>query len=183
MLSFIVTQLLVATNTFIGIPAGINDQVITYDNYVSHGQTLKTNSYAYQIISIRDEMSVEVKPQHVGTASVSISIPNSGIIDTAMSLRGIPYVTNASDPSVGFDCSGFVMFVYAQHGVLLPHSSTAQGNLGNVISESEAVPGDLLIWPGHVAIYVSPGMMIDSAVPGTVVDVRPIWGSPEYVRL
>lgn len=183
MLSFIVTQLLVATNALTGIPATMPvEQDNSYSKFLENSQTLIVSSNVANVPIVRDELSVEVAalPQ---ISRVSFSGAQSTILNTALSLRGVPYVANASDPSVGFDCSGFVKFVYAQHGVSLPHSASAQAALGTVISESEALPGDLLFWGGHIGFWVSPGMMVDSAVPGTVVEVRPIWGNPLIIRL
>ena len=113
----------------------------------------------------------------------SVGSVNGDIVATAKQFIGVPYVANSADPHVGFDCSGFVMHVFSLLGVSLPHSSTLQGQIGTEVPMSEAVPGDLLIWEGHVAIYVGNGMMIDSAKPGTTVNVRPIWGNPYVSRL
>ena len=86
----------------------------------------------------------------------------------------MPYVFGGASPS-GFDCSGLTMYVYAQFGISLPHSSAAQGSGGTRVSNP--VPGDLVIIDGgsHVGIYTGGGNMIDAPMPGRVVNERPIY--------
>ena len=87
---------------------------------------------------------------------------------------GTPYVFGGADPS-GFDCSGFIKFVYAQFGVNLAHSVTAQAAAGTRIATADAVPGDLVIMSGHDGIYMGDGMIMDAPKPGGFVSIRPIW--------
>lgn len=61
-----------------------------------------------------------------------------------------------------WDCSGFTMQAYARAGINLPHSSRAQAARARSISRSQARPGDLVVGPGHVGIYMGNGMMIDA---------------------
>ena len=72
-----------------------------------------------------------------------------------MRYLGVPYVWGGSSPS-GFDCSGFVAYVYAQMGVSLPHYTGAQWAVGEPVSTSDLQPGDLVFFDGlgHVGIYV-----------------------------
>lgn len=104
------------------------------------------------------------------------------IVAAAASQAGIPYVYGGSSPTEGFDCSGLVQWSYAQVGITLPRVAAEQGHSG-VITGSP-VPGDIVFWPDfHVGIYVSPGRMIDSSTPGSVVSEHDIWGSPLYVHI
>ena len=93
---------------------------------------------------------------------------------------GTPYVYGGSNPS-GFDCSGFVLFVYAQFGVSLPHSVSGSAAAGTRISRDAAVPGDLVILPGHSGIYMGGGMFIDSPDYGRTIQVRPIYEDDYYI--
>lgn len=102
------------------------------------------------------------------------------VIATALQYQGVPYVYGGADPS-GFDCSGFVMYVYAQFGVSLPHGSTSQGNAGVAIDPAAALPGDVIIMDGHDGFYMGGGMILDAPQEGGVVSVRPLWTDDYYV--
>jgi len=80
---------------------------------------------------------------------------HGGVVGIAMQYLGTPYVWGGASPS-GFDCSGFVMYVYAQVGVSLPHSSYAQYGAGVPVSQDQLQPGDLVFFDGlgHVGIYI-----------------------------
>jgi len=93
---------------------------------------------------------------------------------------GTPYIFGGSNPS-GFDCSGFVMFVYAHFGISLPHSVAAQAARGTQISRADARPGDLIIMNGHDGIYAGNGNILDAPRAGGVVSVRPLWTDNYYV--
>ena len=93
------------------------------------------------------------------------------VVAIAMSFLGTPYVWGGAAPG-GFDCSGLVMYSFAQLGVSLPHSSYAMWNYGVPVPEDELEPGDLVFFDGlgHVGLYVGGGDYIDA--PYTGVDVR-----------
>ena len=90
---------------------------------------------------------------------------------------GVPYVWGGASPS-GFDCSGLVMYVYAQLGISLPHYTVSQWNVTQPISVSQAQPGDLIFFNGlsHVGIYLGGGQMVDAPHTGSVVRVESIYG-------
>ena len=82
----------------------------------------------------------------------------------------VPYVSGGNTPS-GWDCSGFVQYVYGQMGVSLPHYSGAQATVGRAVgSLADAQPGDIIANAQHAAIYVGNGMVINSQLNGTRYD-------------
>jgi cell wall-associated NlpC family hydrolase len=103
----------------------------------------------------------------------------------ALAEQGVPYVWGGSSPS-GFDCSGLVVWAYAQVGVGgLPHSSYALYNAGPHVAMSDLQPGDLVFFDGlgHVGIYIGGGNFVHAPHTGTVVQVSSLSGyySANYV--
>lgn len=97
----------------------------------------------------------------------------SEVVNIAMRYLGTPYRWGASGPNA-FDCSGFTMYVYAQVGVSLPHSSRAQYGSGERVSRANLQPGDLVFFGSpihHVGIYVGGGSYIHAPHTGAVVSV------------
>jgi peptidoglycan DL-endopeptidase CwlO len=90
---------------------------------------------------------------------------------------GVPYVWGGASPS-GFDCSGLVMYVYAQLGVSLPHYTVSQWNATMAIPTSALAPGDLVFFDGlsHVGIYIGNGQFIHAPHTGTVVQIASLSG-------
>ena len=80
------------------------------------------------------------------------------------------------------DCSGLVAYAYGQAGIDVPRTSSQQAAAGTSISKSELQPGDLVVWPGHIAIYSGDGKIIDASGSKQQVVEREIWGNPtDYV--
>jgi cell wall-associated NlpC family hydrolase len=104
----------------------------------------------------------------------------SSVYDVALQYQGVPYVYGGATPA-GFDCSGFVMYVYAQFGISLPHSSTGQGAAGTRIALADAQPGDLVIMDGHDGFYAGNGNILHAPYEGASVRVQPIWTSDYYI--
>ncbi len=82
------------------------------------------------------------------------------VINYAVQFVGNPYVWGGTSLTNGADCSGFVMSVYAHFGYSLPRTSWDMMNCGRGVSYSEAQPGDLICYGGHVALYMGGGMIV-----------------------
>jgi len=109
----------------------------------------------------------------------------SGVVGYAMQELGTPYVWGGGAPG-GFDCSGLVMWAYAQMGVALPHSSYAQWGYGVEVSRDQLEPGDLVFFDGlgHVGLYIGGGQFVHAPHTGDVVKVSSLdedWYAQNYV--
>ncbi|ERK70456.1 NlpC/P60 family protein [Leifsonia aquatica ATCC 14665] len=102
------------------------------------------------------------------------------VFSVAQQYIGTPYVFGGASPA-GFDCSGYVQFVYAQFGVSLPHSVSGQAAAGKRISIEDARPGDIVIMSGHDGFYAGNGNIMDAPEVGRSISVRPIWTSDFYI--
>lgn len=89
------------------------------------------------------------------------------VIDYATQFVGNPYVWGGSSLTNGTDCSGFVMSVYANFGISLPHSSTALRSVGYEVSYADAQPGDIICYSGHVALYCGDGTIVHASTAAT----------------
>ncbi len=108
------------------------------------------------------------------TATATVSGNGSAVVEYAKQFIGIKYVYGGSSPSTGFDCSGFTSYVYKNFGVSLPHSSGGQASVGTAVSKENLALGDLVIYSGHVAIYVGGGQVIHAPRPGKTVCIVPL---------
>jgi cell wall-associated NlpC family hydrolase len=109
-------------------------------------------------------------PPPVNIPTGSPGAGHAAAASIALRYLGVPYVWGGASPS-GFDCSGLVMYVYAQLGISLPHYTVAQWNASYPISSPE--PGDLVFFNGlgHVGIYIGGGRFVNAPHSGSVVRI------------
>ncbi len=89
------------------------------------------------------------------------------VVREALRWIGKPYVWGGADPQVGFDCSGLALYVYAKHGVEMPHGATMQAHMGRPVPLTRLQPGDLVFFgtPAfyhHVGLYVGRGLFVEA---------------------
>jgi cell wall-associated NlpC family hydrolase len=117
------------------------------------------------------------------TGAVPQSVAGNAVLEVAARYVGVPYRSGGKTPE-GFDCSGFTAYVYGQLGISMTSQSSAQRNVGTVVSRADALPGDLIWSPGHVAIYAGGNTQIDAPKPGKTIQFRAIWQSnPTFIRV
>jgi peptidoglycan DL-endopeptidase CwlO len=95
------------------------------------------------------------------------------VVPIALQYLGIPYVWGGSSPSEGFDCSGFVSYVYAQVGVSLPHHAASIWNYGSYVPRDQLEAGDLVFFHGlgHMGIYIGGDQFVHAPHTGDVVKI------------
>ena len=160
----------------VNVAADVTASALTRDGYTTTSaaelmrEALAASYSAYQGATAADYLANPPYP----------NFDLAGVAAVAQQYQGVPYVFGGADPS-GFDCSGLVMFVYAQFGISLPHSVSGQAASGTYIDPAAALPGDIVILPGHDGIYLGNGMFIDAPDYGDVVRIRPIYSSDYYI--
>lgn len=136
---------------------------------------------------------IKVKPKVVKVVSklyfsantVNHTTGNTIITEIARSLNGSPYQAGGNDPS-GFDCSGFVQYVYGKAGISLSRSSGTQAKEGSPVSITDMAPGDIIAWQNkngivtHVAIYLGNNQMIHAINPQDGVTMSDITNWQQY---
>lgn len=110
------------------------------------------------------------------------AITSTNIMKAAAELVGTPYVYGGRTPG-GIDCSGYVLFIYSQFGIDLPHSVYQQARMATRIDESEAVPGDIVVFNdfSHNGIYAGNGNFYHAPQPGDRVKLAPIFTTKYHI--
>ena len=144
-----------------------------------------------QLQAAQQQQSLALQGTAVGasasTPDGTVAPPSqySGAAGIAMRYLGVPYVWGGASPA-GFDCSGLVMYVFAQLGVSLPHYTGAQWNMGVPVARGDLQPGDLVFFDGlgHVGIYIGGDQFVHAPHTGDVVKVSSLdegWYASSYV--
>jgi peptidoglycan DL-endopeptidase CwlO len=141
-----------------------------------YAQQQASQQQAYQSLAIGASGQVAEGPTVLPPST------HGGVVGIALSYLGTPYAWGGSSPG-GFDCSGLVMYAYAQMGVSLPHSSYAMWDYGVPVPADQLQPGDLVFFNGlgHVGIYIGGGQYVESPHTGATVQVSSLGSDPSYV--
>ncbi len=117
-------------------------------------------------------------PSSSGPGKTQTTVKSSGgtaqgraVADYALQFVGNPYVYGGTSLTNGADCSGFVQSVYKHFGITLPRTSGEQRSAGTSVSYSEAQPGDVVCYAGHVGIYIGNGQIVHASSPSTGIKV------------
>ena len=151
----------------------------------------QTESQAENDQKAQEQAKAEAQAASRSSERANISVPTApasatgqALADYALQFQGYPYVAGGNTPS-GWDCSGFVQWVFAQFGVSLPHYSGAQMSAGTAVgSIAEAAPGDIIVNAQHAAIYIGNGMVINALNPaqGTQVTSLAVFSGGYAIR-
>lgn len=151
----------------------------------------QTESQAEKDQKAQEQAKAEAQAASRSSERANISVPTApasatgqALADYALQFQGYPYVAGGNTPS-GWDCSGFVQWVFAQFGVSLPHYSGAQMSAGTAVgSIAEAAPGDIIVNAQHAAIYIGNGMVINALNPaqGTQVTSLAVFSGGYAIR-
>lgn len=127
---------------------------------------------AEKLVQKQAQSQEVVEAAHNTVAATQGSEIGKAVADYALQFVGNPYVYGGTSLTNGTDCSGFVLSVYANFGVSLPHSSSAQRSRGYDIGGiANAQPGDIVCYSGHVGIYIGNGQIVHASSAKTGIKV------------
>lgn len=131
-------------------------------------ETQKSPEEAFTYAESREEEEARIAKEQEETEKKAeeevraASGNGQAVVDYACQFIGNPYVWGGTSLTDGADCSGFVQSVYAHFGISLPRTTWDQENVGIGVSYEEAVPGDLILYDGHVGIYMGNGQIVNA---------------------
>ena len=138
------------------------DGAESQDNITSSAQQNVTNG-----TEIQNENGLQTQADGAAEAQEAAALQPQGysgqaVIDFACQFIGNPYVWGGTSLTNGADCSGFVQSVYANFGISLPRTTWDMENVGYAVSFDQALPGDLVLYDGHVGLYMGDGNIVNA---------------------
>ena len=148
----------------------IGTYTVTVTAYDVNGNE-STNQYNVKVIAkpVPKVVTTSNTTKSSGSYTGPASVDTSSVVNAAKSLIGSRYVYASANPSVGFDCSGLVSYVYGLFGTSLPRTAAGLRYVGSEVSEENMQPGDIIVWSDngrsatHVSIYIGGGQMVHAA--------------------
>ncbi len=117
------------------------------------------------------ERDIELADGELRDAWANVSVAKQHAVLSAVSQLGVPYENLASEPGVGFDCSGLTIWAFGSAGVEIPRVSRDQINEAVATDRDDAEAGDLVYYPGHVSIYLGAATVIHAPNSGSHVEI------------
>jgi len=140
----------------------IEDTESTEEEYTEESESSEDVEYD-EYGNVIDSDNTVSQEEYESQDTPSYSGSGSSVVDYATQFVGNPYVWGGTSLTNGADCSGFTQSVYANFGVSIPRTSYEQQNAGYEVPYSEAQPGDLICYGGHVAIYMGNGQIVHAS--------------------
>lgn len=161
------------TQSYNSAPAGGSSGGQSYGGAVAGGAMAGTSTKK------RLPMAIPMQP---GTG-VKVNLPDGSTVEApnetaakavraALGQLGVPYVWGGTSPGEGLDCSGLTQYAYGEGGLEIPRTSREQDIGAEVPSADDLLPGDLICWDGHVAMYIGNGQMVEAGDPVQVGPLR-----------
>ncbi len=175
----------------------IQEEVDTTDSG-EHTVNIKATDGGNNISTAVATFTVKEKPKPVVFANYTVNIAQNDeknaslseeekvslrqqVVNFARQFVGNPYVYGGTSLTNGTDCSGFTMSVYANFGYSLPRASGDYPYIGELVT-GEPLPGDIVVYAGHVGIYAGGGMMVHAATPASGILYAPVYGEYHVFR-
>lgn len=143
------------------IAGWVSGEYISIETTYSYAETREAEE------AKKPEQTIVQETQKVQEASAQSIVQNQAasgqaVIDYACQFIGNPYVWGGTSLTEGADCSGFVQSVYAHFGISLPRTTWDMENVGVAVSYEQALPGDIVLYDGHVGLYMGDGTIVNA---------------------
>ena len=143
-----------------GVSGWVSGKYVTAETSYNYGETKEEEE---QRVAAEEAQRLREEQEAAAAAAAAEALSaGRAVIDYACQFIGNPYVWGGTSLTDGADCSGFVQSVYAHFGISLPRTSSAMRSAGYEVSYEEAQPGDLILYEGHVGLYMGDGRIVNA---------------------